>query len=449
MEHAPSSVRPLIAILDDDVHFCRAARQLLEPEFEVETFVEEEGLLRSLKFQEPDLLLLDVGLGEAGDTERTGFEVFETLRAGGFTFPVVILTVRAGMDVTSRAVALGLPFLQKDASFSPEVFQGTVRRVLEDQRVRRELDYRRWSMRLPGETTECPWPDSPEGRQVTEALQPFLEGELPLLLEGETGTGKRTTASWFHHRTRGPAAPFVALLDAGGLREEQVEAELFGSEVGEFPAPNGLLRSAEGGTVYVGGFGRLPAHTVARLTEAVQSGFYLPIGSQRRRRLAARLVAGTDARVADRSDWAESLRAFWKPLRVGLPALRQHPGDIPFHLDFLARSLRLHKPVAATASTADLAALQSLPLPGNFNDLRLYLIQGLKSVERSASLPAGAEPDWDRLADMSKMQFDDYVLRRYLQGVMKRHGRNFEAWQEHTGYSRSTIFGWWKYLGEE
>jgi DNA-binding NtrC family response regulator len=199
----------------------------------------------------------------------------------------------------------------------------------------------------------------------------------------------------------------------------------------------------------VGGFGRLPAHTVARLTEAVQSGFYFPIGGPRRLRLAARLVVGADTPSTGRADWPESLRAFWQALRVELPALRQHPGDIPFHLDFMARSLRLHKPVAATASAEDLATLQSLPLPGNFNDLRLYLIQGLRSLERSAGQPAGAEPEWDRLADMSKMQFDDYVLRRYLQGVMKRHGRNFEAWQEHTGYSRSTIFGWWKYLGEE
>ncbi len=212
---------------------------------------------------------------------------------------------------------------------------------------------------------------SPALRRALAQLDAAVDTELPVLVEGETGTGKELFARALHDHGARRSGPFVA-VNCAAIADALFEAELFGHARGAFTgadrARGGLLARAEGGTLFLDEIGELPLARQATLLRVLESRRYRPVGSDDERSFDVRIVAATnrdlDAAVAAgafRKDLLFRLRV----LDIVVPPLRERKGDIEVLLrQFLARA-----GARAVVTPAALDILESYAFPGNVREL--------------------------------------------------------------------------------
>jgi transcriptional regulator with PAS, ATPase and Fis domain len=208
-------------------------------------------------------------------------------------------------------------------------------------------------------------------------LDRIAASDLPVLLLGETGSGKEVLADLVHRRSARAAGPFLR-LNCASVPEALLEGELFGYQRGAFTgalaAKPGLLELASGGTAFLDEIGELAPAAQAKLLRAIGEGRLLRLGDDRERPIDVRYVAATNrdpsadvARKRFRSDLLYRLNAF----TVRVPPLRERPDEIePLARFFAARiAARLGRPVPILSGDA-LALLHHHRWPGNVRELR-------------------------------------------------------------------------------
>jgi two-component system response regulator FlrC len=233
------------------------------------------------------------------------------------------------------------------------------------------------------------WPiaGDPQTLALLTLAERIAASEIPVLLEGPTGTGKEVMAQFVHRLSPRADGPFVA-VNCAAMPEAMLEALLFGHRKGAFTgageAAEGLFRAADKGTLLLDEIGELPLALQAKLLRALQEGEVLPLGATRPIRVDVRVVAATNRHLAAeveagrfREDLLYRLNVF--PLR--LPALRDRPGDIaPLAFGMLLRHAAAPGRQGWIAADA-LALLEAHPWPGN--------VRELENVIRRAILLAG------------------------------------------------------------
>lgn len=227
--------------------------------------------------------------------------------------------------------------------------------------------------------------DHPSMTAPLEIIGALADSDLPILLVGETGTGKEMFARLVHRLSKRPNERFVA-VNCAALPEALVESILFGHKRGAFTGAvsnqDGKFVLADGGTLFLDEFGELPLPAQAKLLRVLQDGVAEPVGAKRGQKVDARIVAATnrDLRKAiKKGDLREDLYYRLEVGRVDIPPLRDRRSDIPkiaLHvLDQVNRSLRYPKRLTVEA----LSRLERHDWPGNVRDLE-------NVIERSARL---------------------------------------------------------------
>lgn len=214
--------------------------------------------------------------------------------------------------------------------------------------------------------------------------------EIPVLLEGSTGTGKEVIARFVHRMSARAKGPFVA-VNCAAMPEAMLEGLLFGHRKGAFTgageARDGLFRAADGGTLLLDEIGELPLALQAKLLRTLQEGEVLPLGATKPVKINVRIIAATNRILTDevgagrfREDLLYRLNVF----PMTLPALRDRRGDIaPLAFGMLLR--HACKPgMPCWISGQAIALLEAHPWPGN--------VRELENVIRRAILLAGNDP---------------------------------------------------------
>ena len=232
----------------------------------------------------------------------------------------------------------------------------------------------------------------PRSVELRARLARLATSDAPVLILGETGTGKELVARELHAQSRRSGRPFVA-VNAGGFAEPLIESELFGHERGAFTGAHerqiGWFEAADGGTLFLDEIGDLPLSLQVKLLRVLATSEFTRLGSRTSTRVDVRLVAATNvdlrAALAARR-FREDLYYRLSVASVTLPPLRDRPGDIlPLAEHFLARyGARLDKPGARLEPRAAEALLRQR-WPGNIRELENVIHQAL-IVCRGATL---------------------------------------------------------------
>jgi len=233
---------------------------------------------------------------------------------------------------------------------------------------------------------------------LTQArLRKFAPVELPVLVTGETGTGKEVAARAIHELSARAARAFVA-VNCGALPANLVQSELFGHERGAFTGAAsrrlGLFETANGGTVFLDEIGDLPLDAQTNLLRVLQEGTIERVGSNQPIRVDVRVIAATHVDLEQAVDTGRFRRDLYyrlNVLRLPMPSLRERGDDIALLAHhFLDRFRQHHTARARGFSAQALRAIAEFEWPGNVREL-------LNRVQRAAVI---AEQELISAADM-------------------------------------------------
>lgn len=438
--------KPLILVADDQADVRQALSLLLRDSgYEVATAASPAEVLSVLRQSRPDLMLLDLNFQRDTTSGAEGLALLKEIRAQDAELPIVILTGWATVQLAVQAIHLGAQdFLEKPWD------NGRVRTLIGNHlalapaRPRpppREQD-------LPGrESAGDPVFESQAMRAVMETAARVAPSEVPVLLTGESGTGKGLLASWIHRHSPRKDGPFVS-VNLGGLAETLFESELFGHVKGAFTDARsdrvGRFESARGGTLFLDEIANIAPAQQARLLHVLEEGRFERVGETTARSTDARILAATNAdlqKLISAGQFREDLYFRLNTVEISLPPLRARPDDIaPLATHYLAHYAREHTRTPLKLSTAARRALESYAWPGNVRELahvmqRAALLASGTQVE-VADLRLNRSDTAERLDNLTLEQAERYVIRRALESV----GGDVNAAAEKLGMSRSALY---------
>ncbi|MCA9540949.1 MAG: sigma 54-interacting transcriptional regulator [Myxococcales bacterium] len=272
-------------------------------------------------------------------------------------------------------------------SFAAENARLVARLRLAEQRLDRENRYLK--QKEQAETYSGIIGDSAAMQAVLDAVEKVRDTRVPVLITGETGTGKELVARALHYGSQRKERLFVA-QNCSALPENLLESELFGHVRGAFTGADrdkkGLFELADGGTIFLDELGEMPLALQAKLLRVVQEGEIWPLGAPRPKRIDVRIVSAThrdlEQMVRERA-FREDLFYRLHVYPIHLPPLRARRDDIPaLARHFIARySKEFGRPTNGFTPEA-LARLRAYDWPGNVrelqNELQRVLIQRIE-----------------------------------------------------------------------
>src|SRR5881296_3747652 len=376
-----SKGKAVVYVVDDDASVREALGSLIRSAgLEVETFASAQEFLACSRADVPSCLVLDVQL-----PGLSGLDLQHELAKADVQIPIIFLTGHGDIPTSVRAIKAGaLEFLTKpfnDEDLLNAIQQGIARDHRAPKR-REDLATRKFGA-IVGTSTAL--------QNVLNQVEVVAPTESTVLLLGETGTGKELIARAILNVSSRSNRPFVK-LNCAAIPSGLLESELFGHEKGAFTGAVaqriGRFELAHGGTLFLDEVGDIPLELQPKLLRVLQEQEFERLGSARTIRVDTRLVAATNAdlaqKVADnqfRIDLYYRLNVF--PLVI--PPLRERREDIPILVRYFVQKYaqRMKKPID-TIPVKAMIALTEYHWPGNVRELENF-------IERAIILSRGAE----------------------------------------------------------
>jgi two-component system, NtrC family, response regulator AtoC len=421
-----------ILVVDDDA----AVREALQIHLgraghEVTAVSSAEHALRVLGELDPALLITDVRM-----PGMSGLQLLESLHESVPDLNVIVVTAFEDMTTAVGAIRAGAyDYLVKPLDL--DQLELVLERALRDralrQRVRQATEAETEAVALGTIVGRVP-----AMIEIYKRIGALAGNRAPVLVRGETGTGKEIIARAIHFNSAVAHEPFVA-VNCTAVPEPLLESELFGHVRGAFTGAigdrRGRFEQAGRGTIFLDEIGDVSPAFQAKLLRVLQEREFQPLGSERTRRTEARVIAATHADLETRvreGTFREDLYFRLRVVELRIPPLRERRDDIPLLVEHLTRRIarELHK-TRVVVPAATMRLLQHAPWPGNVRELEHALVHAavvspsgvLTPEDLGLSVPVraagnGAEHGGDTLAD---------AIRRHIRTILERTGGNKRA----------------------
>ncbi len=376
-----------LLVMDDDSTVrnacCEIARKMGFVVVAAESLDEAQAILKHHKV---DLLLLDLKL--SGGNRLSLLEEVKLLNP---ETSVIVMTAFATVANAVEAMRVGAgDYLTKP--FALDELVTVLERAAE--RTHFDVESRRLRERLRNPQGAGPLIGrSPEMEKLYRILSKVAHTQHPVLILGETGTGKELVGRSIHFNGPNAAKPFVP-VDCGSLEPDLIEGELFGYVKGAFAgthrvgathSKSGLLTAAGGGTVFLDEVGELSLELQSKLLRALQEKAVQPVGANHTVALSARVLAATNRDLAAMVEAGRFRRDLYFRLNVvnlRIPSLRDRKADIPLLTQHFLERVQRESGVAYMPSDDALRAMMGYDWPGNVRELE-------SAIERACMLSSG------------------------------------------------------------
>ncbi|MFA6147069.1 MAG: sigma-54 dependent transcriptional regulator [bacterium] len=372
-------------IVDDEDTIRRTLTIALEDRYRLADFPDAESAIVAARSDPPDLVLLDLGLPGMSGIEA--IPVFKTIAP-----EILVVVITAYEDVKSVVSAMkGGAYDYVVKPLDIDTLEASIGNALETIRLKKEVQA--LQERYLRENLPCFIGESNTIRDMMEFVGLLARSpDTPVLILGETGTGKELIASAIHYRSPNFRGPMIG-VNCAAIPRELIESELFGYERGAFSGANaagkkGMVEQAEGGTLFLDEIGDLGTEAQAKLLRFLEEGEYYRVGGTRKMKVRARVVSATNKNLEEligKGLFREDLYYRLAVARVEVPSLTARRDDIvPIAMFFLHEFGRKFGKSFSGISREAGEALMRHRWKGNVRELRNF-------VERGALVGNGPE----------------------------------------------------------
>jgi DNA-binding NtrC family response regulator len=362
--------RNRILVIDDEPGLRFGIRDFLELHGfqidEAESCREAQQIFRSAR---PDIVIADYMLADG-----TALDLLPRLREIDADIPLLILTAHGSIDLAVRAIKEGAEqFLTKPLELPALLV--ILERLLANQRNhQKQLASRTQQFR----SAVNPFIGTSQAiRTLAEQSRKVLATESPVLILGETGTGKGVLARWLHDNSPRAEEAFVD-LNCAGLSRELLETELFGHEKGAFTSATsskqGLFEVAHRGTIFLDEIGDVDLQIQPKLLKVLEDKRFRRVGDVRDRQVDVRLIAATHqdlSQLVREKKFRDDLYFRISTIPLAFPSLRERVEDIPILTDYMLEKFSADLGRGEIKLEEDsIKALKSYSWPGNVRELR-------------------------------------------------------------------------------
>lgn len=367
-----------ILVVDDEVQIRTLLSRMLELEgYEVCQAGDCRTALKQLEFQSPDVVLCDVFLPDGN-----GGDLVSSVKKTTPNVEIILLTAHGNIPDGVQAIKNGaFDYITKGDDNNKII--PLVSRAVEKARMNVRLEKLEKKV---GHTYsfDSVLGDSKALKDAVSLARKVSGTDVPVLLTGETGTGKEVFAQAIHYNSKRAKQNFVA-VNCSSFSKELLESEMFGHKAGSFTGAlkdkKGLFEEADNGTIFLDEIGEMAFELQAKLLRILETGEYIKIGDTKPTRVNVRVVAATNRNLPEEitaGRFREDLFYRLSVFQIHLPPLRERAGDVrilakAFVKDF---SVRLARPVTEI-TPAFLEALEQQPWKGNIRELRNVIERSL------------------------------------------------------------------------
>lgn len=350
---------------------------------------------------------------------------------------VLMLTGHGDVKDAVDAIKHGAwDFLVKETPFDAGVVKAALSKLKTVRALRKENVAARHGGFTRDVIVEGP---STTWRSLKAQVAQVAPSNAPVLIQGETGSGKEVVARLLHDLSRRATGPFLA-INCGAVSRELLESELFGHEKGAFTgatgAKIGLIAAAEGGTLFLDELGEMPGPMQVSLLRFLDRNEYRPVGSTRTLQADVRIVGATNQDIQElvhQGRFRDDLLYRINTVTLRVPPLRERTEDLPALIDHILQTLRIPGATKRTVAKDALQRLTTYAWPGNVRELRnvieRIILMGTGTgpiahaeVEHVLPKSTGA-PQTD---DPAELTLDD-IERRHILRVLDANGGNKTA----------------------
>jgi two-component system response regulator HydG len=438
-----------VLVVDDNAEMVATlSRYLGDHGWEVRTALGGAEAIELFGREPADVVLTDLRM-----KGTDGIDVLEGVRRADEQTPVVLMTAFGSVESAVDAIQRGA------YNYVTKPFKMAAVRVFLERAVseRRQRTQNRQSLAVSRERLGARGlvGASPVMRELAVNVARVARSSSPVLIVGETGTGKELVARAIHLESGRQDAPFVT-VSCAALPEAVLESELFGHAAGAFPGAShvrrGLFAEADGGTIFLDEVADLPFALQGKLLRVLESGEVRRVGDDTAHTVDVRCIASTHgdlAALVRARRFREDLFFRLDVLSIRVPPLRERREDLPLLADhFLARAQERDKDATRRKFTADaLRAIEAHAWPGNVRELenmiqRLVVSTTRREIDadavRAALTPLTPGDPTDALA-AAQLSLED-VEDRYVDAVLRQAGGNKLSAAAILGIDVSTLY---------
>jgi DNA-binding NtrC family response regulator len=379
-------IKTKIAIIDDNKDFCDVLTELLEKNnFEVSSFFETDDIIKNLKDFTPDLILLDVVM-----PKNSGIEILKNIKKNLPRIPVIMLSAKEDTKLIVNSMKNGasdyIPKNLDDKELIKTIHQ--IRDINLITNTKEENMSVEWKILGESNTT----------KNLINIVKTVSQSDAPVLLQGESGTGKSLCAQVIHKYSKRINKPFIT-INCSAISPMLIESELFGHQKGSFTGAirtqKGKFEAAEGGTIFLDEIGVLSHDVQVKILRIIQDKELEMVGSVKTIKVDVRIIAASNQNLEEEvkmGRFREDLYYRLNVLPIHVPPLRERKGDIKTLAEhFLKLSSEKENKRFINLSDEIISLFESYDWPGNIRELD-------NAIKRAVVM--GKEPEL-KLSDFS------------------------------------------------